>query len=307
MQAPRTPIALRAALLAAFASVAALAQPPGSPAFEAASVKLADPKTQPVNAASDARATLRGGPGTADPGRISYTNVTLQSLLITAYGVGCKVQAEECDQISGPAWLGSNRYDIEAKIPAGATMEQFRSMLRNLLAERFHMVLHHEMKDLPGYELTVWKSPKLRKSPEPDAAISEDAPPGPLVKFGAVGEYPQLLRAGFIIAPFKGTRATANHLIAREQTSADIANKMLSPLLNTHVVDKTGLVGNYDFTLDWVPDGVNLVQETDGPDLSPPHGIPTALEDQLGLKLVRTKVTLDTVIVESADRTPSGN
>lgn len=297
----------RAALLVALSSVAALAQPPGTPAFEAASVKPADPKSEPLNAASDARATLRGGPGTADPGRISYDNVTLQSLLITAYGAGCKVQAEECDQISGPAWLHQNRYDIEAKIPAGATLEQFRSMLQNLLAERFHMVLHHEMRDLPGYELTLGKSPKLKQSPETAAVTADDAQPGPLVKFGAVGEYPQLLRAGFIIAPYKGTRATANHLIAREQTSADIANKMLSPLLNTHVVDKTGLAGKYDFTLDWVPDGVNLVQEADSPDLSPPHGIPIALEDQLGLKLVRTKVTLDTVIVDSANRAPSGN
>jgi uncharacterized protein (TIGR03435 family) len=300
MQAPRT-----SALLAAFASLAALAQPPG-PAFEAASVKPADPKSAPANAANDAQATLRGGPGTADPGRISYANVTLQSLLITAYGAGCKIQAEECDQISGPVWLHQNRYDVEAKIPPGATMEQFRSMLQNLLAERFHMVLHHEMRDLPGYELTLGKATKLKPSPEA-TATPDDAPPGPLVKFGAVGEYPQLLRAGFIIAPYKGTRATANHLIAREQTSGDIAGKMLSPLLNTHVVDKTGLAGKYDFTLDWVPDGVNLVQEADGPDLSPPHGIPTALEDQLGLKLVRTKVTLDTVIVDSADRVPSGN
>jgi uncharacterized protein (TIGR03435 family) len=180
-------------------------------------------------------------------------------------------------------------------------------MLENLLAERFHLKVHHETRDLAGYDLTVGKAaPKLIKSPAPDASASDQPPSGPLVKFGAVGEYPQLLRAGFIIAPYKGTRAMANHLIAREQTPPDIT-KMLSLLLRTHVADKTGLTGKYDFTLDWVPDGVTLIEGPDAPEITPPRGIPTALEDQLGLKLIRTKVPLDVVIVDSAEKVPTEN
>ena len=291
------------ALIAALAPLLAFAQP-APITFDAASVKPADPKSAPVNRSANAQATLRGGPGTADPGRISYANVTLQSVLITAYGADCKVQ-EDCDQIVGPPWLRSSRYDIDAKIPAGATNDQFRTMLQNLLAERFHMTLHREMRDLPGYELTVGKGKaKLVASP-PDSASAE-ASTGPLVKFGAPGEYGKLLRAGFMIFPYKGTRSTANHAIGREQSLADIT-KLLSTLLNTHVIDKTGLTGTYDFTLDWVPDGVTMIQEADGPELAPPHGIPTALEDQLGLKLVRGKVTLDTVVIDSADKIPTEN
>ncbi len=293
--------------LTVFSSIAALAQSAGPPAFEAASVKQADPKSAPANAASDARATLRGGPGSTDPGRISYTYVTLQSLLITAYGAGCGVQVEEFDQISGPARTRSERYDVVATLPPGTTNQQFQIMLQNLLAERFHLKVHHETRDLAGYDLTVGKAaPKLTKSPAPDAGASDQLPSGPLLKFGAVGEYPQLLRAGFIIAPYKGTRAIANHLIAREQTLPDIT-KMLSLLLRTHVVDKTGLTGNYDFTLDWVPDGATLLQGSDALEITPPHGIPTALEDQLGLKLVRNKVPLDVVIVDNAEKVPTDN
>src|SRR5580698_10281367 len=119
----------RTVLVALIFSIRALSQ-----YFEAASVKPADPKSEPVNAASDARATLRGGPGSSDPGRISYTNVTLQSLFITAFGAGCRVQGEECDQIVGPAWLRAERYDINATVPIGTTNAQFQIMLQSLLA-----------------------------------------------------------------------------------------------------------------------------------------------------------------------------
>jgi uncharacterized protein (TIGR03435 family) len=293
------------ALIAALAPWLALAQSIPTN-FEAASVKPADPKSAPANASSEAQATLRGGPGTADPGRISYANVTLQSVLITAYGADCKVQAEECDQIVGPPWLRSSRYDLDAKIPAGTTTDQFRIMLQNLLTERFHITVHHETRDLPGYELTVGKGgAKLVASPPTDSASSETAT-GPLMKFGAQGEYPQLLRAGFMIFPYKGTRSMANHAIGREQSLTDIT-KLLKSLMNAHIVDKAGLTGKYDFTLDWVPDGVTMIQEAGGPDIGPPHGIPTAIEDQLGLKLVRSKVALDTVIVDSADKIPTEN
>jgi uncharacterized protein (TIGR03435 family) len=289
--------------LAVLSSSLALAQPAPT-TFEVASIKPADPKSAPVNRSANAQATLRGGPGTADPGRISYANVTLQTVLITAYGADCKVQ-EDCDQVVGPAWLRSSRYDIDAKIPAGTTPDQFRIMLQNLLAERFHMTLHHEMKDLPGYDLIVAKG-KVKLAVSPGAEVGSGDPTGPLLKLGSAGEYPQLLRAGFMIFPYKGTRATANHAIGREQSLADIT-KLLTELMNAHVVDKTGLTGTFDFTLDWVPDGATMIQEADGPEITPPHGIPTALEDQLGLKLVRSKVALDTVIVDSADKIPAEN
>ncbi len=293
------------ALIAALAPLLVLAQPAPT-TFEAASVKIADPKSAPVNRSANAQATLRGGPGTADPGRISYANVTLQSVLITAYGANCKVQ-EDCDQIVGAVWLRTERFDIDAKIPAGVTTEQFRVMLQNLLAERFHMNVHHETRDLPGYELTLGKG-KAKLTPSPPEELRIRRPDGTAGEVWRAGRIRKnCFGPAFMIFPYKGTRANvANHAIGREQSLADIT-KLMSNLMNSHVVDKTGLTGKYDFTLDWVPDGATMIQEADGPELAPPHGIPTAIEDQLGLKLVRSKVTLDTVIVDSADKIPTEN
>src|ERR1017187_1636471 len=102
-----------------------------SPTFEVASVKPAEPQAMGMM-----RVRMSGGPGTPDPGQLTYSNVSLKDILINAYAV-------KGYQINGPKWLDSERFDIVAKIPKGATKEQFQLMLQNLLAERFKLTLHH--------------------------------------------------------------------------------------------------------------------------------------------------------------------
>lgn len=93
-----------------FAVAAALAQSP-QPAFEVASVKPSTPQSVRM---------FDGGPGSHDPGMISYSRATLHDLLTRAYDLA------DSEQISGPAWLGEGPYDIFAKMPKGTTKEQFR-------------------------------------------------------------------------------------------------------------------------------------------------------------------------------------
>jgi len=303
-------------LLVLVSAVALHAQAPAPAAFEAASVKLANRNSQSPNAAPDAAATLRGGPGSADPNRISWTNITLQSLLISAYGSDCRVQASECDQVTGPAWIRSERYDVNATLPPGTTNEQFSLMLQGLLAERFHVAVHREPRELQGYELVAGKlTGRLAQSPDATPGEAAGSPSGPMESFGAPGTYPKLLRPGFMIAPYRPAalppsaplRAVANHLFAREQTPADIA-KMLGILLGSHVVDKTGLMGEYDFTLDWVPNPALLADAPpDAPEANLPRDIPTAIQEQLGLRLSKAKLTLDVVVMKNADRVPTEN
>lgn len=153
---------LQQALWGAACLGAAHAQPP---AFDAASVK-------PASAASG-RASIRGGPGTADPGEITFTNSTLMSVLLRAYDL-------QSFQVAGPGWLASERYGIMAKIPSGATADRFRLMLQNLLAERFHLALHHETRELQGFELVVARGgPKLKASADAgaDGSAQPEAPP----------------------------------------------------------------------------------------------------------------------------------
>lgn len=244
--------------------------------FDVASVRVADPSemTTPPPAP--------GGPGSADPGRATYRSINLRGLLSVAY------YGFSSDQIVVPASMSSRRYDINVTMPTTTTREQFRIMLRNLMAERFHMVTHHVTKEFDGYELVVSKQGS-RLKPRADGQIPS-APPG--ISFMGRG---------------KGTEISA-----RAQTITDLV-PYLNSLLHFHIVDKTSLTVPYDFTLIFSTDFPGSLPQAGGqgpaeaisPD-SPPN-IFVALEDQLGLKLEPKKVLLDTIVVDSADQVPTGN
>jgi uncharacterized protein (TIGR03435 family) len=113
--------------LIGLAAAAAFAQ--DSPTFEVASVK-------PANNPSDGTMWAKGGPGTEDPTRIDYHNVSLGNLICRAYCVGY--------QLTGPDWLNTERFDIAATVAPGATRDQFSLMMRNLLIDRFKLQVHHD-------------------------------------------------------------------------------------------------------------------------------------------------------------------
>ena len=99
------------------------------------------------------------------------------SLLMRAYDV-------QIDQISGPSWImdnmGPNLYQIDATMPPDTTKAQFQSMMRNLLTERFHLEVHHETRNFPGYDLVVAKNgPKLEESMRDPEALIPDTPQPP--------------------------------------------------------------------------------------------------------------------------------
>src|SRR5579862_3901125 len=133
------------------------AQPPSQPPldFEVASVHPAGQKPPGLFPAAG---KVTGGPGTADPTRITYTWALVRVLLMDSFGV-------PLDQITGSDWvMGQDaRFDITANVPAGATKDQAREMLLNLLKERFHLTFHTEKKDFDLYTLVVAKGgPKLK-------------------------------------------------------------------------------------------------------------------------------------------------
>jgi uncharacterized protein (TIGR03435 family) len=224
--------------LCALSRTAALAQPAQSPVFEAASVKPA-----PAQSAGRVWPTVRGGPGTSDAGRITFTNVTLVSVLIRAYDV--KVY-----QVTGPAWLSSDRYDIAAKIPESTNKEQCNLMLQSLLAERFHLVLHHETRELQGYELAVGKSgPKLRASSEADPGAPPES--DSLPKIDPNG-FPLLDHPGLAMMEGMKGKAVVSFLTARAQPLSALT-EMLSREFRLPILDKTGLTGTWcrPFSSNW--------------------------------------------------------
>jgi uncharacterized protein (TIGR03435 family) len=312
--------AIMSAGLVVFTSCAALAQTAeNSPAFEVASVKPAAPISGNM-----IRVMMRGGPGTPDPGQITYTNVTVKNVLMNAYGV-------KGFQISGPGWLDSERYDIVAKLPRGATKAEFMAMLQNLLAERFKLTLHREKKDLPMYALVVGKNgPKLKESVD-EAAPKEGGPAdGPAATMGKL----TMGRDGFPVLPAAAggrgamamTMMNGNaRMTANGQTMAGLA-EMLSGQLDLPVVDMTGLTGKYDYTLYFAPEGLAGMRLPGGLPPPPPPGeagggmpaasapdaqsnpnLFTALQEQLGLKLEQRKGPVELLVIDHLEKAPIEN
>lgn len=252
-----------------------------SPSFEVASVKPAEAPSTP----GMLRVGMRGGPGTPDPGQITYSNVTLKNLIMNAYNV-------KGYQITGPKFLDGDRFDIVAKVPKGATKEEFRLMLQNLLAERFKLSLHRETKELPIYGLVVGKNGhKLKESadqgtdpataaapapggPSGNSGPSAFAPPppppppanGPNTSFGAGGGAPPRISVGadgqIKLPPGMGKgglmmmmSAGRMHLVGNGQPINALV-EAISNQMGRPVVDETGLKARYDFDLDFSPEGM---------------------------------------------------
>ncbi len=306
------------------ATCAACAQTTGpSPSFEVASIKPAAPPATSMGPGGGMRMMMRvgirGGPGTDDPGQITYSGMSMRNLLVNAYGV-------KTYQISGPSWIDSERFDIVAKLPTGATKDDLKLMLQNLLAERFKLTLHREKKELPMFALVVGKNgPKMKESPPDDPSVKDaakdaGAAPAEPPKFitGKDG-MPQMpgggKNTGNMVMMMPG-RARMN---AVKQTMPQFAES-LANMLDRPVVDMTGLTKNYDFTLDYLPEsggrgpmGMPPPKAGDGDTGAPEADIQaapslfTALQDQLGLKLEQKKGPVDLLVVDRLEKTPTEN
>ena len=254
-------------LLIAVASAAVFGQtaPPAAPSgpnFEVASVK--------PNLHSKA-----GGEGsrrqsvTVDPGRLTMINVTLQTCIRTAFEV-------RDYQISGPAWLEEERYDISAKAADAVPEKDLHLMLQRLLAERFRLEYHRQTKDLPAYVLTIAKGgPKFHESK-------------------TEGE--------FSVKPLGRTVATV------ERASVAQLVDLLTQVMRAPVLDETGLKAKYDITIDmtsYIPENMQH-----GPGAAPPDfaGIAMAVvQEQLGLKLESRKVASELIVIDHAEKAPTEN
>jgi uncharacterized protein (TIGR03435 family) len=201
--------------------------------------------------------------------RFTATNAPLRLLIMMAYDVNVR-------QISGgPGWLNSDCYDIEAKPERPASREQIRLMLQSLLADRFNLKLHKETRELPMYVLTAENY---------QSHLHENKAGGePHIRRGRNGQ------TVFENAPiFQLTW-------------------FLSLRLRREVLDKTGLKGNYDFELAWIPDVPGRGDGADNPAPDPTGpSVFAALHEQLGLRLTATKGPLGILVIDHADK-PSAN
>ena len=279
---PMTRGVARLALLLSTATLAQVARPKLQ--FEVASIKPGDPM---------ARGQFQIHPG----GTIDFRAVTLNLMIVWAYDI------RDFQLSGGPAWTGSQRYDVMAKTakndiesetaskPAAtddgtSVTDPIRLRLQALLADRFHLQLRREMKEMSAYALVVGKSgPKLKEN---NAMVQDWMQHG--------------------VGHLKGTHVDMRFLCVH-----------LSRLVDRTVLDETGLKGNYDFELNWVPDSKPATLP-EGPDAlishsgesqaahAPPDGpsIFTAVQEQLGLKLETKKGLVAFFTIDQAEK-PSDN
>jgi uncharacterized protein (TIGR03435 family) len=298
------------------AASAVCAQTP-APAFEVASIK---PATLPT-AAQVTSGKLHIGMA-IDGARVDIGNLPLAELIRIAYRV-------KPYQISGPDWMGAERFDVLAKIPEGVSREQVPEMLQALLAERFRMTVHRENKEHAMYALVVGKNgPKLKES-APDAD-SNGAAGNAQVRVSPNGDGKGVMVRGGQTGPARMSMGPGGtmHLELAQATPAMLAD-MLGRFVDRPVVDMTELKGTYQVALDLSMDdlrnaaraaGVTMPGLAAGGEPGRPPGAeaaPAASDpsggsifnavQQLGLKLEPRKAPIEVIVIDHLEKAPTEN
>ena len=294
------------AIIALLAGSLTFAQSPQGPRFEVASVKTSPP--------GNGFGSMDGGPlppgpfnmANHDPSRITWMRIRLIRILMMAYDL-------PADRISGPNWLETETYDILATVAPGTTVANFKLMVQNLLKERFKLAVHPETREVSGYTLEVARNgPKLKAPPTPqppDAKTNDSAiriPPGAFVDKSG---FPAPLPDNPMFPPGTAFEATirvndVHRATVLNEPMSSIA-KFLGTTAGMPVEDRTGLAGTYSFHLEYKPNAsaapANADDDTPGPDIL------DAVQSELGLKLVRSKVPRETLVIDHAEKTPIEN
>jgi uncharacterized protein (TIGR03435 family) len=226
-------------------------------------------RTEP-NISSGTFFTIRGS-------HVIAVNTNGNDLVSLAYGLHSK------QIVNGPPWLLTARFDIEGvpDVEGRPNHDQVKLMIQKLLATRFKLVLHHEQRELAVYAIIIGKNgPKLTKT---------DRKPSDNTNFSYTNRVV---------------------LTVRNATMADFADGMQASFMDRPVVNQTGLTDRYDFLLKWTPDGSQsgLGEKMPPPadDANAPPGLYTAIQEQLGLKLVSTKAPVDVLVIDHIEM-PSEN
>lgn len=251
--------------------------------FDVISVKP-DKSDQPVNIND-----------TGEGDGLSMRNMPVNWIILYAFDI------QDPNLLAGsPQWIKSERYDIQAKVAEGdlsafhrLTKEQRRLMLQDVLSDRFKMRIHREPNETSIYALVVSKNGSKLKKVEPGKQRTS----------GIEKSDGTILQGEVLYSRIPGQ-------IEGQEIPMETFAKSLSGLAGRQVVDKTGLLGVYDFKLEWQPDH-GLARDVPG---SEPTAAPdtaglsifSALQEQLGLKLNSEKVMMPSLVIDHIEE-PSDN
>jgi uncharacterized protein (TIGR03435 family) len=267
--------------------------------FEVASIKLCKEGGRHVSS----------GGGTSSPGRLSVDCTTLGTspdsfpgLLQQAYGLFANGRVSPLWAVpkieGGPAWLTSERYEIDAKAEGNASPEMMMGpMMQTLLEDRFKLKIHRETREVPVYALRVAKGgPKLTPFQEGSCtpSTSAEAPP--------VRGKPPVCKT---FASSKGSNLMilqGQGLTLDEFSGVVLAASALGFKFDRPVINRTGIVGRFDFHLEFAIDDL-LVAAPSG---AAGPSIFTAIQQQLGLRIEPTKGPSEVLVIDHVEK-PSEN
>jgi uncharacterized protein (TIGR03435 family) len=224
-------------------------------------------QSQPAFDVISIHRNLRGGDARVDMtrGRLTMNNASLRTLIRNGYDI------QNYQFAGGPNWLDSDSYDISATVAdrAEVSQDQYRTLIRALLADRFQLKVHWQTRQGDVYALVVAKN-------GPTLKVATDPSKEPGLNTNKSSHLARMI----------GTNAPVFYL------SSVLSNQVSHP-----VIDKTGLQGRYDWTLVWDPEP--------NPDSTEPS-LFTAVQEQLGLKLDAQKGPVETLVIDSVAH-PSEN
>lgn len=316
-------------LLAVLLAASLSAQAPLT--FEVASVKPAGALDPMAIQSGKMRVGMK-----IDGAMVDIASFSLTDLIRTAYEV-------KDFQISGPDWLGSTmsaqRFNVQAKIPDGATKEQVPQMLQALLADRFKLVVHRESKEHNVYALIVGKGGSKLKEADPEPAVPpvdpEAPPPEPKKGETVMGQGASQVRISGSMEGGKGVTIKGGPMGQMHMTMSDGRMHMeadrasmatlvetLTRFVDRPVVDMTGLKGSYHVAIDLSMEDLKNAAKAAGmgammgaaeggkpaAEASEPAGssIFTSVQ-QMGLKLEPRKAPLDVIVVDHLEKSPTEN
>jgi len=237
-------------------------------------------------------------------GRATSPGTNVRQLILVAYGL------QDLQLVGGPAWLATDRYAIDARAGEAATRASVRLMLRSLLADRFQLTAHLERRELPALALVLANrdgklGPRLQRS-GPDCApvkapegvpLPPPPPPGPGPAFVAVlPQDPLGPTCGFVSFPgwLSGRRLTMGHFVGQ-----------LMQLTRRPVVDETGLTGDFDLDVTFMPDQPVVLNGAAAPPalaMADRPSLFTAIQEDLGLKLDPRRRDVDVLVIDRIER-----
>jgi uncharacterized protein (TIGR03435 family) len=291
-------------LLAAVSRAQTGAAPSALPKFEVASVRAS------VSTGGQLASERERGWGNVT-GRVNLLHIPLRFVLLRVYNL-------RSYQLSGPAWLETEPFDILANVPAGTPKEQIPLMFQDLPAERFKLKFHRETQTSPVYALVVAEG-----GPKVTEGLSDDPGEADAVSTKISGTAENRSKSGTLTGKFGSFKLTAANGSLRWEFAGigmnGLAEFLSQGLVDLPVVDMTNLGGSYQVPLEVsmsdMPKGANQPPADQGGAgqpatgaSDPPGGISVRGSLQkLGLRLVRQRAPIEKFVIDHVERVPTGN